>query len=605
MGSCDDDKSSQGPCPSLPSSENEDDAHAHAHAHDDHNTVDPQEEQQEAWATAEGYTPLADMSLLNMNNPYVMVSMGPTDSSDDDDDGHDEHEHGDDAPRGGAFFVNPSAFGNSLEDEDGDGDDVGNEVVCNEPPSTFPQQDDGDKVVVIDGFQSVADKALMALDDEYQRTLLGERRPPRLEEETNRSTTTTTTTAATTTTETKRAATTPAQQPHGSLESFAVLAVKVVEKEEDDDDLKRIIAAAFDERKEKKKEGTSSSFDVDWDTISSSTPPSSSSSSIAAAAAAAKLASVPVDTDAVRKAVQALSEKKDAPFQQKFALWQQRQPSSLPPKHHHDLIPQTSYRAFCRSTPKAKQATATLSRSATIAEALVRLEEQEESRMAATSTSTSTKNTLVIDVVGVDHVECKSVERIQTTFRPLVRWIGGSWKKRSGCEYSEVLLRLIGRDLIGDAEQQQQQPVNLLTPQTPTKLKTALATCHSGVYHEWLAQNDSQKSPDLIIAFNAGIWGYQEWEPTIDYLNHRDTATPVVITAYTLEECQEDWEVVQKTVTGGSSSSTGAKVLWEPEMNPFGSKVIRETKSSPSDNFENASWQAWSLGGGGDSVQQA
>jgi hypothetical protein len=195
-------------------------------------------------------------------------------------------------------------------------------------------------------------------------------------------------------------------------------------------------------------------------------------------------------------------------------------------------------------------------------------------------------------------VECESAERIQTTFRPIVRWIG-SWKKRNNCEYSEVLLRLIGRDLriatIGAAE----QPVNLLTPQTPTKLKTALATCHSGVYHEWL-QKYSRKSPDLIIAFNAGIWGYQEWQPTIDYLNHRDTATPMVITAYTLEECQEDWEVIQQTVTGGSS--TGAKILWEPKMNPFGSKVIRETKSSSNEYRENASWQAWSLGGG-DSAQ--
>jgi hypothetical protein len=58
----------------------------------------------------------------------------------------------------------------------------------------------------------------------------------------------------------------------------------------------------------------------------------------------------------------------DIALSKKIAAWQQRQPQQ------HSLIPSTPYKAFQKSTPKPKQATATLSScSATIAEALVRL----------------------------------------------------------------------------------------------------------------------------------------------------------------------------------------------------------------------------------------
>jgi hypothetical protein len=67
-----------------------------------------------------------------------------------------------------------------------------------------------------------------------------------------------------------------------------------------------------------------------------------------------------------------------------------------------------------------------------------------------------------------------------------------------------------------------------------------------------------------------------------------------VSTAYTLEECQEDFEVIEAAVKGKGRS----KVLWDAQVNPFGSKMIRETKSRSSEYRENAAWQAWLLGGG-------
>jgi hypothetical protein len=121
-------------------------------------------------------------------------------------------------------------------------------------------------------------------------------------------------------------------------------------------------------------------------------------------------------------------------------------------------------------------------------------------------------------------------------------------------------------------------------------------------------EHNTKRSPDILIAFNAGIWGYDEWGSTIRYLaqKHESPAIPFVITAYTLSECQEDFKVISNATSySGAEEEEGddgkkkykAKVLWEPELNPFGSKVVRETKSSNDEYRENSSWQAWLLGG--------
>jgi hypothetical protein len=569
---CDDDKS-QGPRSVADDDGDGGDNDNHSEEED---TVDPQEERQELWAEAEGYTPLSDLN--NHNYTSLMVSMGPCESDDDSEDEKDNDNDNDHPPSsGGTFFIHPSAF--SAGDQDETELDAEDELDANDKPRTAAAATP--EVLDQVDFQSIADTALSALDHEYERTLRVERRPPSegapnpaatIEEHKNSSSTS------------EKATVLPAQT-----------------EQEDEDDWKQVIAAAFDRGKEallEQRDGTS--FAADWDAL-----PSSSSTEVAAPTPTPTPTNKdppPVDTDAVRKAVQALSEQTEAPFNKKFAEWQQRQPS-LPSTTPHDLIPPTPYKAFRRSTDKAKQATASLSRSATLAEALVRLRDQQLLPTTTTSTTTSTaKSTFVLHVVGVDHVECESVERIQATFRPIIRWMG-AWKD---CVYQDVQVRLIGRDLSGTTS----APVNLLTPHTATKLTAATATCHSGVYHEWLEQlvssstttSDDDESPDLIIAFNAGIWGYQEWQPTLQYLSDRTTAAPFVITAYTLLECEEDLEVIQTATIGstilGGERSSNARNLWGPERNPFGSKVIRETKARSNEYRENAAWQAWSLGGG-------
>ncbi|KAL3927414.1 MAG: hypothetical protein SGBAC_013097 [Bacillariaceae sp.] len=307
-----------------------------------------------------------------------------------------------------------------------------------------------------------------------------------------------------------------------------------------------------------------------------------------------------VDLATVRKSVQHISDDETSNFIQKYSAWQQRQRQQC--DSQHPIIPSAPLQAFHRETDKAKRATASLSRSATIAEALWRCQQQ-MNRFHNNSSTICTKEEednhkstiLIVDVVGVDHVECASIGRIQDTFKPIVRWLGASQDLLLETN-TTIQLRLIGRDL---SKSVSAEPIDLLTTSVNSKKNgiinsviKATAMCFSEIcYHDWRAS--IPQDPDLIIAFNAGIWGYVEWAPTLRALGQGSIATPTVITSYTLEEAQEDFESIEEAVAG-----TAAKVVWGPEPNQFGSKVVRETKSSSREYRENSAWQMWLLGGG-------
>jgi hypothetical protein len=409
-----------------------------------------------------------------------------------------------------------------------------------------------------------------------------------------------------------------------------------------DEDIK-IIAAAFDRRsQETKKLQQQGGFYVNWETFEekeSNTVATTASSQIKKASQSSTKKQVAVDTHAVQEAVWSLSlMNENAKFQRKYAEWQQKQALHLDEDKQakpHLLIPLAPNVAFVRSTPKAIRATANLTRSATLAEALVRIffspsfaEEWNSLGSLATKGATNAlvqnskpNSSLLIDIVGVDHVECSSTEKIKRTFSPLVKWLASN----NNMKYTTVHFRLVGRELMVPS-QLKNKVINLLEPEgTSVALRRASATCHSALYHEFLeaskdapssprSQSDnSSTTPDLVVAFNAGIWGYEEWETTIQYLAQScskesqrpclNDAVPFVVTAYTLSECQEDYNTIEKATTLGEDGRGSidipayrARVLWEPQENPYGSKVIRETRSSAAEYRENACWQAWLLG---------
>ncbi|KAL3807680.1 hypothetical protein ACHAXA_007326 [Cyclostephanos tholiformis] len=298
----------------------------------------------------------------------------------------------------------------------------------------------------------------------------------------------------------------------------------------------------------------------------------------------------------------------------------------------HGIIPAGPLAAFRRSTPKAQAASANLTRSATLSEAVLRLwplicfrKKVVAIGLLPQKQANRYSKTLTIHILGADGVECSSAESVRKSVGSFVRWmdaalhsgalgelkVNGVATRRQLIEIDSLLIEFSGPNipgaLVGDV-------LDLLSHSnsSPLRLASAKATFQQRQYHEirsYTCENDAPMI-DIAVAFNAGIWGYDSWKPTIALMSSPDKKTSsgivgktlFVITAYTKEECNDDADVVvnvieeilSKTNHAGGSI---ARQLWI-ETNPFSSRCERFTASAPPGRkyFENGAWQAWLLG---------
>ncbi len=308
----------------------------------------------------------------------------------------------------------------------------------------------------------------------------------------------------------------------------------------------------------------------------------------------------------------------------------------------HPIIPVVPLAAFRRVTPKAQAASANLTRSATLSEAVLRLWPLICFRRKIRATgigilsqgqTTRSSKTLIIHIVGADGVECSSEALVHNLVGPFARWLNaalhsgilgecygtGMAAQSQLIEINALIIEFSGPNLPGDMIG---NVLDLLPPPsiTPSSgLTSAKATFHQREYHEVSSCADVPLV-DLAIAYNAGIWGYDSWKPTIECMirgNNVDSLahdrkslignTIFVITAYTLEESEDDAAVITDLVETialnrlmklQENSNAIARLLWGPEPNPFSSRLERYTASAPPGRkyFENGAWQAWLLG---------
>jgi hypothetical protein len=451
----------------------------------------------DVWAASEGYTPLQDMQggggLFSDGGSTTFFTSYP-----------------------GAFIADMGAFG---DDDDADDDSSHQHLDCENVAvgSTLDQQQDSAD------FRSVADNALMMLEDEYRRTV--------------------------------------SHQYHSSeLQSESSLHENLASLSDANDDSPK----------------SSEPFAPDFE----------DTSSLSGNALANRLAKVipEIDAEAVRRAVQKI-QLRDPKLKLNLQQWElaQKETAGAMAPRLHPIIPSAPLAAFRKRTAKAVQASANLSRSACIAEALRRFD------VLQNEPGCGEDKTVRIHLVGCDHVECESHERLIRLFAPIVRWIGA---------YAEAPAHL-HFDLIGPnmpVAATQGPSINLLpTSSAAVKdcLQSATLSCHCAVYEDWVSSSSASRSekPDLAIAFNAGVWGYREWKSTIEYLAQQNQSIPFVVTAYTIREAEDDMEVIQ-AILGDTS-----RCVWEPEANAFASNQDRATINAlPGRRYrENAAWQGWRL----------
>lgn len=112
----------------------------------------------------------------------------------------------------------------------------------------------------------------------------------------------------------------------------------------------------------------------------------------------------------------------------------------------------------------------------------------------------------------------------------------------------------------------------------------------------------------LVVLFNAGLWGYDDWIPTLDILTgpHRKNSngfyfsiSQVLVTSYTLEEAEDDEDTIIKCYENNKLACNGTlQIIWniECEINPYKSAIQLSRHSSPNRTYcDNYAWQGFSI----------
>jgi hypothetical protein len=621
-----------------------------------HNDDIPIVDMKDVWATSEGYTPLQDFTLLhasqhNNNNNNFSHRKEDNDNNDDDDEpsntsigmyfstGVDGETMYTSTP--GAFYANIASMtspppnhdwdddGNDDEDDEDEAADVNHEYNYLHNHDDDDDDDDDDIEATTnttvttsstsywndsmgqDDYRSVAENALLALDREYDTILAYESRN---------------TQCASTT------AMSPASitYPDAFLSSEMDLTELNIDPESDMDTKQPSLDSA-----------PASSTMVD-DTSFLIPPPTQQ-----------EVVHCPkvipnIDTAAVRRVVQTI-QLQNPKLEHNLRVWERMKQLHPPPPppylattttptstlyqpttpgntggrtvmapQLHPIIPETPLRAFRKRTvTKAIHATSNLTRAACIAEAV--------HRFNLLQFHIEHEQTIRIHILGCDHVEigldhstnasktdtsitnqsdtlqygCCDVDRIRTLFGPIVRWMGAYPEAPT-----HIRIELIGPNISKKVETSTRTtPIDLMpTNRTLIKecLQSATLRCHSGTYEDIHQQQDAVSDigqPDLAIAFNAGIWGYEEWIPTIRYMIQQPHTIPFVVTAYTFEEAEDDYDTIAEVIKQCSAEHNQVKCEWDVEHDPYASNQEQATKvnKTGSSRRENAAWQAWRL----------
>ena len=230
-----------------------------------------------------------------------------------------------------------------------------------------------------------------------------------------------------------------------------------------------------------------------------------------------------------------------------------------------------------------------MSRSLTIIQALQYFSLLKSDLSKNKSLSTLPVTTLVLHIVGSNFKEGNSLSETLCVFKRLFDEIEHQQY------YAQITLVLIGPNV--------HPPLHESTHMMQVGKHLTVSIHYDSTL--WSTQL-STPPPDAIFCFNAGIWGYELWRPTLEWMfsrsssssmaktyayngkykvedhkEHHDGGIPFFITTYTLFECKDDEEVTEEVVDAMVTASTMViRELCPPERNLFRSRIERETRSA-------------------------
>ena len=233
-----------------------------------------------------------------------------------------------------------------------------------------------------------------------------------------------------------------------------------------------------------------------------------------------------------------------------------------------------------------------MSRALTAVAAIERLGITEEKSARATSSPSGTKVEFCIHLLGCDVIgEGATAKDTVRTFSPMFSELG----KRFETNIIEITLLLNGVNF------NMEEKALSVSQRLKGIDKLTLVYC-PGLYHE--SELAKSYPPDILLAFNAGIWGYDDWLPTLRYILKSETSNlnrvPLVITSYNRLEAEDDEDVLLKLLKLNGTGEEADKLamdnhcVWGVEKNQHQDESSRR-KSTHQGEFltDNAYWMCF------------
>ncbi|KAJ0406065.1 hypothetical protein ATCC90586_002947 [Pythium insidiosum] len=215
-------------------------------------------------------------------------------------------------------------------------------------------------------------------------------------------------------------------------------------------------------------------------------------------------------------------------------------------------------------------------RALTLIECLKRLQhatQRDDAASAAVSAELAAlpASVLTIHLVGADHREGNSMAETMLIFERLFQYLAVEDGR-----YTLLRLVLVGPNIAAKLHHSSQTATHS-DMRPPVSLNQPLASIdvalsyYVGSFDDYYGETAQYVRPDLAVCFNAGIWGYDQWLPTIQLLVHT-IQTPLLITSYNAHEASDDEDVLDDSVEP-------PRWYWRAEKNPFGSLLHRSTRN--------------------------
>jgi hypothetical protein len=295
-----------------------------------------------------------------------------------------------------------------------------------------------------------------------------------------------------------------------------------------------------------------------------------------------------VNPIAVKSAMKNIKMKNSEAMNKKWSSWKPAhiEYCSFTVPESHEIIPSKPLATFRQHSEKAKAIATSLSKSATIADALQRM-------LKYNASDYLTENgTFVIHCIDASAVEYQSNVIKDKIFGPVIQWLN-HYNGNILPSSFHVNIYIFGHEVPSHFED---EIYELPNSNNKRRLHSASITYKTSTYHDYIdkiqsicAETETLR-PNMIIAFNPRFQYEPKWHSTLVKMFSMQSPTMFVVTACTMQDAEKDKKLLRSLV-----NDLEERCLWPQEVNSFCSRVEHQTISSSVSCYEDGLWQAFIL----------